>query len=156
MPILHTPSKLFDGSQWQLNDNVSKSGNYEYICSTHTQTQAHTHTQRHGHLRTIDMHATWCVGILNSCVCAYVWVGGWFKRLLWSKEMRKIGIVDVPFNFKLHHAAALSKLSKSQAPLVCLRVCVAYKASIRGCIAAGRQASPNWRHQVTEIQLNFC
>lgn len=91
----------------------------------HTQTQAHTDREpTHEHLRTIDMHATWCVGILNSSVCAYVWVGGWFKRLLWSKEMRKIGIVDVPFHFKLHHAAALSKLSKSHAPLVCVRVCI--------------------------------
>lgn len=92
--------------------------------AVHTRTHKHTYAHRHGHLRTIDMHATWCVEILNSCVCAYVWVGGWFKRLLWSKEMRKIGIVDVPFNFKLHHAAALSKLSKSHAPLVYLRVCV--------------------------------
>lgn len=90
----------------------------------------HTRRYRHTHTHTdMDTYAQLICTLRDAWkssirVCAYVWVGGWFKRLLWSKEMRKIGIVDVPFNFKLHHAAALSKLSKSQAPLVCLRVCV--------------------------------
>lgn len=59
-----------------------------------------------------------------ACVRMCEWVAGWLKRLLWSKEMWKIGIVGVPFHFKLHHVAALSKLSKLHAPLVCVRVCV--------------------------------